>query len=139
MSAPNTTAASVRDCKYGRITYLGGRRGCRYFKCPDIDNDIKVCPLSKKPLRIARRPEKQESVSSFGHALRAALLLPRSLHALCLCEILLPSRYCEASGSLVSDAVGVSFPIEDGIPSLVPKDGKFLEDDPGEIRTRAHP
>ncbi|CAL4942033.1 unnamed protein product [Urochloa decumbens] len=40
-----------------------------------------------------------------------------------------PLRYCEASGSLVSDAVGVSFPIEDGIPSLVPKDGKFLEDD----------
>ncbi|CAM0145770.1 unnamed protein product [Urochloa decumbens] len=40
-----------------------------------------------------------------------------------------PLRYCEASGSLVSDAVGVSFPLEDGIPSLVPKDGKFLEDD----------
>ncbi|KAG2548878.1 UPF0434 protein CCNA_00107-like [Panicum virgatum] len=39
-----------------------------------------------------------------------------------------PLRYCEASGSLVSDAVGVSFPIEDGIPCLVPKDGKLFEE-----------
>ncbi|KQJ96852.1 uncharacterized protein LOC100837591 [Brachypodium distachyon] len=39
-----------------------------------------------------------------------------------------PLRYCEASGSLVSDAVGISFPIVDGIPSLLPKDGKLLED-----------
>ncbi|KAF0929721.1 hypothetical protein E2562_024414 [Oryza meyeriana var. granulata] len=38
-------------------------------------------------------------------------------------------RSCEASGSLVSDAVGVSFPIVDGIPCLVPKDGKLLDHD----------
>uniref|UniRef100_A0A0D9XK12 Protein preY, mitochondrial n=1 Tax=Leersia perrieri TaxID=77586 RepID=A0A0D9XK12_9ORYZ len=40
-----------------------------------------------------------------------------------------PLRYCESSGSLVSDAVGVSFPIVDGIPCLVPKDGKLLDHD----------
>uniref|UniRef100_A0A0E0DCK2 Protein preY, mitochondrial n=1 Tax=Oryza meridionalis TaxID=40149 RepID=A0A0E0DCK2_9ORYZ len=40
-----------------------------------------------------------------------------------------PLRYCEDSGSLVSDAVGVSFPIFDGIPYLVPKDGKLLDHD----------
>ncbi|KAL5230720.1 hypothetical protein ABZP36_029496 [Zizania latifolia] len=39
------------------------------------------------------------------------------------------SRYCEASGSLVSDAIGVSFPIVDGIPYLVPKDGKLMDQD----------
>ncbi|CAL4942032.1 unnamed protein product [Urochloa decumbens] len=62
---------------------------------------------------------------SISQALADVLVCPLSKKPLrCL-----PSRYCEASGSLVSDAVGVSFPIEDGIPSLVPKDGKFLEDD----------
>ncbi|KAM0838555.1 hypothetical protein ACQ4PT_060916 [Festuca glaucescens] len=39
-----------------------------------------------------------------------------------------PLRYCEVSGSLISDAVGISFPIVDGIPFLLPKDGKLLED-----------
>lgn len=39
-----------------------------------------------------------------------------------------PLRYCEKTNSLVSDEIGVSFPIVDGIPCLVPKDGKILED-----------
>ncbi|CAN6311012.1 unnamed protein product [Urochloa humidicola] len=56
--------------------------------------------------------------------------IPQALADVLVCPLSKkPLRYCEASGSLVSDAVGVSFPIEDGIPSLVPKDGKFLEDD----------
>ncbi|GKV45094.1 hypothetical protein SLEP1_g52216 [Rubroshorea leprosula] len=38
-----------------------------------------------------------------------------------------PLRVCEKTGSLISDAIGVSFPIKDGIPCLVPKDGKILE------------
>ncbi|CAH2076558.1 unnamed protein product, partial [Thlaspi arvense] len=37
-----------------------------------------------------------------------------------------PLRFCEKTKSLVSDAIGVSFPIKDGIPCLVPKDGKIL-------------
>ncbi|CAN6698836.1 unnamed protein product [Malus baccata var. baccata] len=38
-------------------------------------------------------------------------------------------RFCEETNSLISDAIGVSFPIKDGIPSLVPTDGKTLEVD----------
>ncbi|GAB4848442.1 hypothetical protein Ancab_003139 [Ancistrocladus abbreviatus] len=40
-----------------------------------------------------------------------------------------PLRYCEKTNSLISDDIGVSFPIVDGIPCLVPKDGKILQDD----------
>ncbi|KAL0763822.1 hypothetical protein Bca101_079973 [Brassica carinata] len=40
-----------------------------------------------------------------------------------------PLRVCEKTMSLVSDTIGVSFPIKDGIPCLVPKDGKILEED----------
>ncbi|TVU01128.1 hypothetical protein EJB05_53427 [Eragrostis curvula] len=58
--------------------------------------------------------------------------IPQALSDVLVCPLSKkPLRYCEASGSLVSDAVGVSFPVVDGIPSLVPKDGKFLEDDQG--------
>ncbi|KAI9165498.1 hypothetical protein LWI28_015208 [Acer negundo] len=38
-----------------------------------------------------------------------------------------PLRVCEETGSLISDSIGVSFPIKDGIPCLVPKDGKILD------------
>ncbi|XP_059438636.1 uncharacterized protein LOC132171357 [Corylus avellana] len=41
----------------------------------------------------------------------------------------LPLRYCEETNSLISEAIGVSFPIKDGIPCLVPKDGKIIEAD----------
>ncbi|EEF31233.1 Protein preY, mitochondrial precursor, putative [Ricinus communis] len=40
-----------------------------------------------------------------------------------------PLRICEATNSLISDAIGVSYPIKDGIPCLVPLDGKILETD----------
>ncbi|XP_010266849.1 PREDICTED: uncharacterized protein LOC104604270 [Nelumbo nucifera] len=40
-----------------------------------------------------------------------------------------PLRVNEDSGSLVCDDLGVSYPIVDGIPCLVPKDGKLLETD----------
>ncbi|KAI4314726.1 hypothetical protein L6164_027605 [Bauhinia variegata] len=40
-----------------------------------------------------------------------------------------PLRYCEKKNSLISDAVGVSFPIKNGIPCLVPRDGKILEEE----------
>ncbi|RIA04477.1 hypothetical protein BRARA_K01338 [Brassica rapa] len=40
-----------------------------------------------------------------------------------------PLRFCEKTKFLVSDTIGVSFPIKDGIPCLVPKDGKILDDD----------
>ncbi|KAA8547536.1 hypothetical protein F0562_003965 [Nyssa sinensis] len=40
-----------------------------------------------------------------------------------------PLRVCEESNSLISDAIGVSYPIVDGIPCLVPNDGKIIETD----------
>ncbi|KAB5524154.1 hypothetical protein DKX38_021903 [Salix brachista] len=38
-----------------------------------------------------------------------------------------PLRYCKETTSLVSDSIAVSFPIKEGIPCLVPRDGKFKE------------
>ncbi|KAG2537908.1 UPF0434 protein Mmar10_2939-like [Panicum virgatum] len=64
-----------------------------------------------------------------GHAGAGRRGIPQALADVLVCPLSKkPLRYCEASGSLVSDAVGVSFPIEDGIPCLVPKDGMLLED-----------
>ncbi|XP_074372419.1 uncharacterized protein LOC141713084 [Apium graveolens] len=40
-----------------------------------------------------------------------------------------PLRFSEKSNSLISDAIGVSYPIVDGIPHLVPHDGKIIESD----------
>ncbi|CAL0331930.1 unnamed protein product [Lupinus luteus] len=40
-----------------------------------------------------------------------------------------PLRYCDLSNSLISDAIAVSFPIKNGIPWLVPRDGKILEEE----------
>ncbi|KAH7566233.1 hypothetical protein ACOSP7_022617 [Xanthoceras sorbifolium] len=40
-----------------------------------------------------------------------------------------PLRVCEETGSIISDPIGVSFPIKDGIPCLVPKDGEILDTD----------
>ncbi|CAN6481233.1 unnamed protein product [Victoria cruziana] len=40
-----------------------------------------------------------------------------------------PLRICRETGSLISDALGVSYPIVDGIPCVVPKDGKLIDAD----------
>ncbi|KAL6959907.1 hypothetical protein U1Q18_040057 [Sarracenia purpurea var. burkii] len=40
-----------------------------------------------------------------------------------------PLRLCEESNSLISDAMGISYPIVDGIPCLVPKFGKIIDFD----------
>ncbi|XWS29170.1 hypothetical protein CRYUN_Cryun24cG0005600 [Craigia yunnanensis] len=40
-----------------------------------------------------------------------------------------PLRVCEEPASLISDSIGVSFPIKDGIPCLVLRDGKILDTD----------
>ncbi|CAK8540040.1 unnamed protein product [Lathyrus sativus] len=40
-----------------------------------------------------------------------------------------PLRVSEESNSLISDAIAVSFPIKNGIPCLVPRDGKILEEE----------
>ncbi|XP_077231130.1 trm112p-like protein isoform X7 [Tasmannia lanceolata] len=38
-----------------------------------------------------------------------------------------PLRLSQDSNSLISDTLGVSYPIVDGIPCLVPKDGKLVD------------
>ncbi|OIT34320.1 PREDICTED: uncharacterized protein LOC109244837 [Nicotiana attenuata] len=40
-----------------------------------------------------------------------------------------PLRLCEKTNSLISDTIGVSYPIVDGVPRLVPTDGKIIESD----------
>ncbi|KAI3699343.1 hypothetical protein L2E82_43593 [Cichorium intybus] len=54
--------------------------------------------------------------------------ISRTLSEILVCPLSKqPLRVCEKSNSLISDAIGVSFPIIDGIPCLVPKDGKIIE------------
>ncbi|XP_048501927.1 uncharacterized protein LOC125498220 [Beta vulgaris subsp. vulgaris] len=56
--------------------------------------------------------------------------MSKTLSEILVCPLSKQSlRYCEKTGSLISDEIGVSFPIIDGIPCLVPKDGKILEDE----------
>ncbi|XP_065856952.1 uncharacterized protein [Euphorbia lathyris] len=38
-----------------------------------------------------------------------------------------PLRFCEETNSLISDVIGVSYPIKDGIPCLNPTDGKIID------------
>ncbi|KAL1316010.1 uncharacterized protein LOC107487452 [Arachis duranensis] len=54
-----------------------------------------------------------------GKRLWEVLVCPLSKH---------PLRYCQETNSLISDAIAVSFPIKNGIPCLVPQDGKILEE-----------
>ncbi|XP_038883681.1 UPF0434 protein Ecaj_0131 [Benincasa hispida] len=60
----------------------------------------------------------KEASSGFTKTLSEILVCPLSKQ---------PLRYCEASNSLISDTICVSFPIRDGIPCLVPKDGRIIE------------
>ncbi|KAK4583892.1 hypothetical protein RGQ29_021849 [Quercus rubra] len=60
----------------------------------------------------------------------AGLGFCKSLSQILVCPLSKqPLRYSEETNSLISDAIGVSFPIEDGIPCLVPMDGKIIEAD----------
>ncbi|KAK6140647.1 hypothetical protein DH2020_025605 [Rehmannia glutinosa] len=47
----------------------------------------------------------------------------------CLPTLQAPLRLCQETNSLISDSIGVSFPIVDGIPCLVPADGKIVDAD----------
>ncbi|XP_044509050.1 UPF0434 protein APH_0052 [Mangifera indica] len=48
-----------------------------------------------------------------------------------------PLRVREQTGSIISDSIGVSFPIKDGIPCLVPRDGKILDFDDDMLKDNA--
>ncbi|KAK7307464.1 hypothetical protein VNO77_40557 [Canavalia gladiata] len=61
---------------------------------------------------------------------KAGSALSKTLSEILVCPLSKqPLRYCEESNSLISDAIGVSFPIKNGIPCLVPRDGKILEEE----------
>ncbi|KAH7849541.1 hypothetical protein Vadar_019364 [Vaccinium darrowii] len=58
------------------------------------------------------------------------LAISKTLSEILVCPLSKqPLRICEKSNSLISDATGVSFPIVDGIPCLVPNDGKIIDTD----------
>ncbi|KAG2243357.1 hypothetical protein Bca52824_094802 [Brassica carinata] len=61
----------------------------------------------------------------------AGLAIDKTLSEILVCPLqtTLEVRVCEKTKSLVSDTIGVSFPIKDGIPCLVPKDGIILDED----------
>uniref|UniRef100_A0A1J3EIJ9 Protein preY, mitochondrial n=1 Tax=Noccaea caerulescens TaxID=107243 RepID=A0A1J3EIJ9_NOCCA len=60
----------------------------------------------------------------------AGFAIDKTLSEILVCPLSKqPLRLCEKTKSLVSDTIGVSFPIKDGIPCLVPKDGKMLEEE----------
>ncbi|XP_022871719.1 uncharacterized protein LOC111390835 isoform X2 [Olea europaea var. sylvestris] len=40
-----------------------------------------------------------------------------------------PLRLCKKINALISDSIGVSYPIVNGIPRLVPMDGKLIDSD----------
>lgn len=62
--------------------------------------------------------------------LRGGVEMSKTLSEILVCPLSKqPMRVCEESGSLISDAIGVSYPVVDGIPLLVPKDGRTLEGD----------
>ncbi|KAL7255631.1 hypothetical protein ACSBR1_009712 [Camellia fascicularis] len=57
-------------------------------------------------------------------------LISKSLLEILVCPLSKqPLRMCEQSNSLISDAIGVAYPIANGIPCLVPKDGKIIDTD----------
>ncbi|XP_059283089.1 uncharacterized protein LOC132036728 [Lycium ferocissimum] len=66
----------------------------------------------------------------FGKILLKDVGINKSLLEFLVCPLSKqPLRLCEKTNSLISDAIGVSYPIVDGIPRLVPTDGKIIETD----------
>ncbi|KAI7733161.1 hypothetical protein M8C21_024046 [Ambrosia artemisiifolia] len=59
---------------------------------------------------------------------RVGVEISKSLTQILVCPLSKqPLRLCEKSNSLISDTIGVSFPIVEGIPCLVPRDGEIIE------------
>ncbi|MED6146222.1 hypothetical protein PIB30_032599 [Stylosanthes scabra] len=62
----------------------------------------------------------KEVMGGAGKSLWEVLVCPLSKN---------PLRYCDETKTLISDAIAVSFPIKNGIPCLVPQDGKILQEE----------
>ncbi|KAK2997100.1 hypothetical protein RJ639_031037 [Escallonia herrerae] len=66
--------------------------------------------------------------------LRDGVGISKTLSEILVCPLSKqPLRVCEESNSLIRDAIGVAYPVSpyivDGIPCLVPSDGKIIEAD----------
>ncbi|KAL3525235.1 hypothetical protein ACH5RR_013607 [Cinchona calisaya] len=66
----------------------------------------------------------------FGRVLlkEASAGISKTLSEILVCPLSKqPLRFCDKTNSLISDSIGVSYPIKDGIPCLVPSDGKIID------------
>ncbi|KAL3570609.1 hypothetical protein D5086_027858 [Populus alba] len=66
-------------------------------------------------MRLSSKPLLKRAGEGISKTLSEILVCPISKQ---------PLRYCKETNSLFSDSIAVSFPIKDGIPCLVPRDGK---------------
>lgn len=87
---------------------------------PDLMK-VLVCPLSKEPLRYIH-------VHIHTMSINWLETIPSCIKHLCgKCNFPLCRRYEPSTNELVCDKLGVAYPIlEDGIPNLVPEDGRLL-------------
>ncbi|OMO83506.1 hypothetical protein COLO4_22472 [Corchorus olitorius] len=68
----------------------------------------------------------------------AGIGLSKTLSEILVCPLSKqPLRVSEETASLISDNIGVSFPIKDGIPCLAPRDGKILDTDANGVEDSA--
>ena len=44
-------------------------------------------------------------------------------------DVALNFRYDSTTSELISDEIGVAFPVQNGIPNLIPHDGRLLKKD----------
>ncbi|KAL5995694.1 hypothetical protein ACLOJK_041810 [Asimina triloba] len=84
-------------------------------------SDLIVCPLSKQPLRLFSPTSYTDRYTP-----PPPIFLQRNPP---LISYFFLCRLCRESNTLISDALGVSYPIVDGIPCLVPMEGKVLDAD----------
>ncbi|KAJ7538538.1 hypothetical protein O6H91_11G053300 [Diphasiastrum complanatum] len=62
-----------------------------------------------------------------GKVAKSAVSNPKLLEYLVCPLSKTPLRYCEQSQELINDELGVAYPVVDGIPCLVPADGRILD------------
>ncbi|KAI6671534.1 hypothetical protein NL676_006419 [Syzygium grande] len=108
------------------------QRPLRRAAAPEQRRFVRRLVVFHRPLKTERALDRIEiekmvraSVTLLKDAMSAGFA--RSLSEILVCPLSKqPLRFCEATNSLISGAIGVSFPIKNGIPRLVPKDGKIL-------------
>eukprot|EP01135_Chromosphaera_perkinsii_P006266 Nk52_evm1s482 gene=Nk52_evmTU1s482 len=101
------------------------RSSCMYFSCSKSYS-------SSAPSSFPSFPEAGDSSSN---SMPGAIIgkghnrykFDESLVEILVCPVSkAPLRYCKETESLICDEINVSYPIVDGIPRLVPWDGKVL-------------